>query len=68
MNLKDIKSITAKFDYYCWDLYAKVSKFYEKDSANRALRFNALKEIEDGQGETSKMADFYFHNYCPLSY
>lgn len=58
MNLKDIKSITAKFDYYCWDLYAKVSKFYEKDSANRALRFNALKEIEDGQGETSKMADF----------
>ncbi len=58
MNLHDLKSITTNFDYYCWDLYAKVSRFYEENPTNKSLRYNALKDIEQGHGETSRMADF----------
>ena len=24
---------TPRFDYYCWDLYARVSQWYEQDKA-----------------------------------
>src|SRR3954466_10563286 len=30
------------FDYYCWDLYAKVSQWYEKDETNKKLRLDTL--------------------------
>ena len=44
-----------RFDYYCWDLYARVSHFYS-DSSDRVLRAETLKAIEEGQGEASEMA------------
>src|SRR6202040_748039 len=31
MSLDQIKAIGDKFDYYCWDLYARVGGFYEED-------------------------------------
>jgi len=44
------------FDYLCWDLYAKVTQFYEQDSAkNAALRGATLKSIEEGHGEAAEM-------------
>ena len=30
-TLEEIKAINDKFDYYCWDLYARVGSFYEED-------------------------------------
>jgi len=35
-----------RFDYYCWDLYAKVSQWYEVDAENKKVRLKTLHEIE----------------------
>jgi arginyl-tRNA synthetase len=57
-TLDEIRAITEKFDFYCWDLYAKVGQFYEEDKARLELRTNTLHEIESGKGETYEMADY----------
>jgi len=46
-----------KFDYYCWDLYAKATNFFAKDKARaEKLRGATLKAIEEGQGEDAEVA------------
>jgi arginyl-tRNA synthetase len=45
------------FDYYCWDLYAKVAQWYEKAEENKQRRLQALHAIEHGGNETAAMAD-----------
>ena len=40
----------AKFDYYCWDLYARVTNFLEEDRTRLALRGETMKVIEHGRG------------------
>jgi arginyl-tRNA synthetase len=47
----------VRFDYYCWDLYAKVSAFYESEDPKHALRGQTLKEIEESGNATSEMAE-----------
>jgi arginyl-tRNA synthetase len=44
------------FDYYCWDLYAQVSQWYEQDKGNLKLRLNTLHEIEQGGNEAAEIA------------
>jgi arginyl-tRNA synthetase len=54
-----VKSRAAepKFDYYCWDLYAKATNFFSEDKARAAkLRGETLKSIEDGKGEDAEVA------------
>ena len=46
-----------KFDYYCWDLYAKAASFYEMDDPEHAKRAQTLQEIEGGGNETADMAE-----------
>lgn len=46
-----------KFDFYCWDLYARVSHFYEEDPSRLSLRAEALHNIEQGGNPTSELAD-----------
>jgi arginyl-tRNA synthetase len=46
-----------RFDYYCWDLYARVSQWYEQDKQNLAARQQALHAIEHGNNETAAIAD-----------
>ena len=46
-----------RFDYYCWDLYAKVSRWYEQDKQNRDARQQVLHALEEGGNETSAIAD-----------
>src|SRR5262249_23703079 len=50
-TLDDIKRIETKFDYYCWDLYARVGQFYEEDRSRLDLRTETLHAIESGEGE-----------------
>lgn len=45
------------FDYYCWDLYARVSQWYEEAPANKAVRLQTLHEIEQGNNATAEMAE-----------
>ena len=37
-----------RFDYYCWDLYARVSQWYEEDRKNLERRSEVLHAIEAG--------------------
>jgi arginyl-tRNA synthetase len=46
-----------RFDYYCWDLYARVSQWYEQDKQNLQARAQALHGIEDGTSETAAIAE-----------
>jgi arginyl-tRNA synthetase len=46
-----------KFDYYCWDLYASVSRFFEEDKTRLSLRGEMLKSIEEGAGEAAETAN-----------
>jgi arginyl-tRNA synthetase len=46
-----------RFDYYCWDLYARVSQWYAEDKENLQARRETLHAIEDEASETSAIAE-----------
>jgi arginyl-tRNA synthetase len=46
-----------RFDYYCWDLYARVSQWYDQDAQNKKVRLQTLHEIEDSASETAAIAE-----------
>ncbi|HLM83022.1 MAG TPA: arginine--tRNA ligase [Terriglobales bacterium] len=46
-----------RFDYVCWDLYARVSHWYEDDKANLQARAAMLRLIEEGNNETAAIAN-----------
>ena len=55
----EIEALAAapRFDYVCWDLYARVSQWYEEDKANQQARAQTLHAIEEGNNETAAIAD-----------
>ncbi|MFZ0686179.1 MAG: arginine--tRNA ligase [Terriglobales bacterium] len=55
----EIEALAAapRFDYVCWDLYARVSHWYEEDKANLQTRLATLHAIEEGNNETAAIAD-----------
>ncbi|MCY7377107.1 MAG: arginine--tRNA ligase [Pyrinomonadaceae bacterium] len=64
-TLEDIKNLDANltaegktFDYYCWDLYAKVGQIYQKDEALKAKRAEVLHLVEAGKNPTAELADY----------
>jgi len=60
-TLDDVRRIIAnpsiKFDYYCWDVYARVASFYETQDPKYTVRAGILKEIEEGENDTARMAE-----------
>ncbi len=46
----------GRFDYYCWDLYARVSQWYEEDPANLQARRDTLHALEVGGNPTAELA------------
>ena len=59
-SLADIRHIadTTRFDYYCWDLYAKVGEWYEADKTRLEHRAKMLHDIEHGGNENAEAAAF----------
>jgi arginyl-tRNA synthetase len=59
----EIEALTRlpHFDYYCWDLYARVSQWYgegkEKNKENLQVRAQTLHAIEDASSETAAIAE-----------
>ncbi|HEV2423347.1 MAG TPA: arginine--tRNA ligase [Terriglobia bacterium] len=47
----------VRFDYYCWDLYARVTQAYDQDPALGARRLDTLKAIEEGHGPLAQMGE-----------
>ncbi len=59
-SLDDVRAIAdaGRFDYYCWDLYARVTEWYEGDKDRLKIRSAALHEIEHGGNDTAAIASF----------
>jgi len=55
----EIEALTRqpRFDYYCWDLYARVSQWYAQDKENLQARRETLHAIEDASSDTSAIAE-----------
>src|SRR3954469_22240169 len=49
---------STRFDYYCWDLYAKVTEWYDGDAARLAIRAAVLHDLERGGNETAAIGSF----------
>jgi len=68
LNLEDVRSLLVslqqqdqRIDYYCWDLYARVSQWYTADAtqleSRKKLRLSVLHELETGNNPTSDIAE-----------
>ncbi|HTK37061.1 MAG TPA: arginine--tRNA ligase, partial [Pyrinomonadaceae bacterium] len=65
MDLEAIKALDQEldadghsFDYYCWDLYARVGQAYQQNEELKAKRAEILHLIEEGNNETANLADY----------
>src|SRR6202453_3263861 len=57
-----LNSEGQRIDYYCWDLYAQTSQWYEQgteaeNASRKKLRYATLHEIEQGGNQTSEIAE-----------
>ena len=56
----DVKAMiddpSVRFDYYCWDLYAKTSSYYNDHPESIEWRTRTLHAIEAGEGEVADLA------------
>ncbi len=59
-GVADVKALLAdssvRFDYYCWDLYARTSGYYKDHPEALQWRAATLHSIEAGEGELSELA------------
>jgi len=60
LTLEDVKRIaaTTRFDYYCWDLYARVTEWYQGEKERLKVRAATLHDIEHGINPTASLAAF----------
>ena len=65
LEQKDLAAVKAvaeradvRFDYYCWDLYARVTEWYEADKTRLEVRAHALHAIEEGVNPLADMGAF----------
>ncbi len=58
-TLDEVRALAAapKFDYFCWDLYTRVTLWLAKDKSRLEIRSQTLKDIEEGHGDAAKMAE-----------
>lgn len=56
-DIKNLEGLEGKFDYYCWDLYARVSAYLEDNPDMQKRRSEILKKIEEGVSPEIQIAD-----------
>jgi arginyl-tRNA synthetase len=49
---------STRFDYYCWDLYARVTEWYANNDERLRIRAATLHDIEHGISPTADIATF----------
>jgi len=54
--LSDLDSLGPRFDYYCWDLYARTAAFLESHPEFQERKADILKRIERGVDPEAEMA------------
>src|SRR5271155_2380224 len=59
--LTELMETNQRIDFYCWDLYARVSQWYTEDptqlAARKQIRLDTLHALEAGGNETAEIAD-----------
>jgi arginyl-tRNA synthetase len=59
--LTELLETNQRIDFYCWDLYARVSQWYTADpnqiAARKQIRLDTLHALEAGNNETAEIAD-----------
>jgi arginyl-tRNA synthetase len=59
--LTDLAAKNQRIDFYCWDLYARVSQWYTADpdqlAARKQIRLDTLHALEEGGNDTAAIAD-----------
>jgi arginyl-tRNA synthetase len=60
VDLAEVQQLadTTRFDYYCWDLYARVTEWYDGDKDRLAIRASTLHDIEHGSEPTAAIGAF----------
>jgi len=56
--LSEVRQLISqpRFDYYCWDLYARMSAYYQDHGDAKQWRAEALQAMESGEGELAELA------------
>jgi arginyl-tRNA synthetase len=57
-SLRELEAISDKFDYYCWDLYARVSAHLAANPAAEKRRAEILRKIEHGEDPEYAMSHY----------
>ncbi len=52
----------SRFDYYCWDLYARVTDWYDEDESRLQYRTDTLHALESGSNETADLGGLIAHS------
>lgn len=55
-SLADLERIEGRFDYYCWDLYTRVSRYLAENQEAQARKAAILKKIEHGESPEADYA------------
>ena len=55
LDIDQVRAIEEPFDYYCWDLYAEVGRWFEDNPDKQQLRRDTLHELESGEGDRAEM-------------
>jgi arginyl-tRNA synthetase len=51
LTMQEVEGLPEPFDYYCWDLYSEVGRWFEEDPSRQILRRETLHALEAGEGE-----------------
>ena len=53
---KQIQDQTVRFDYFCWDLYSRMTEYYQSNPEARQWQRDSLHQIERQEGDTARIA------------
>jgi arginyl-tRNA synthetase len=56
LSLAEVAALPEPFDFYCWDLYSEVGRWYEADKSRQELRRTTLHQLEANSGERAELA------------
>ncbi|HVR30908.1 MAG TPA: arginine--tRNA ligase [Thermoanaerobaculia bacterium] len=55
LTADQVEGLPEPFDYYCWDLYSEVGRWFEEDPGRETLRRETLHALEADEGERARV-------------
>lgn len=56
LDLAQVAALPEPFDFYCWDLYSEVGRWFAEDPERQKLRRETLHEMETARGPRAEMS------------